>query len=634
MVNWLDEMPAFMEKYKREHPEEYQRLQDEQDQQQGTAPLTPLQPLPDPNPKRGFHGGVESGVGPASPNPLGMPGTTPPPSSGDMPSWPSGIGPQQPPDNAPLDPGWAQDWQKFWQQQQPKPQMNIPPPPPTPGSPFPGRRIDASAGLLGGNLGALLGQGGGQGLLGGAGNDTFDLTAPPAYPSDMEKGLAPLPFPPLGDTPTGDLTAQALQAPHNIRGGGGGYTEMDAPGLLGSSGADTLGGGSMDTLGVGGAAPADDGSNPNFFSRLFGGGKGGSDWGPALMQLGGGIAAGATEGWGAGIGKGLGLAGASLQRSKEQRKQEEYQKAALAERAREHEESMQLEREKLNKPDLTDDEQEYNRAVAQGFKGGFMDYVTSIKKAGAQNINIGPEGGNYGKPPENRSWVYETPRDEQGNPTGPPQVKMEPVPGGGGAQRPMSVPLEGSPEDKAIKAKSDMTRTLGDMGKGYQELDKMGAIPNPDRTPAENVGAAARSSGVGQSVGQATGDPAASVRQRILNKRPLLINHIRQITGMGAKSMDSNTELNFYMQMTSDPHKDVWSNYAALDQLDQQFGDGTWLENQGFDDNTKARIRNAGFELQKQAPPPGFKQPKEWTEGAEVWAELPPAVQQRWIDSH
>ena len=162
----------------------------------------------------------------------------------------------------------------------------------------------------------------------------------------------------------------------------------------------------------------------------------------------------------------------------------------------------------------------------------------------------------------------------------------------------------------------------------------MGAIPNPDRTPAENIGASARSSGPGQSVGQATGDPAASVRQRILNKRPLLINHIRQITGMGAKAMDSNTELNFYMQMTSDPHKDVWSNYAALDQLDQQFGDGTWLENQGFDDNTKARIRNAGFELQKQAPPPGFKQPKEWTEGAEVWAELPPAVQQRWIDSH
>ena len=236
--------------------------------------------------------------------------------------------------------------------------MQIPPPPP--GS----RRVEAA--LAPGLLGDGITGGGGQGLLaGGSGLDALKNwwsegeyrplggggkpAAPPYQLDPMNPlsmmsgggepalsvgGYQPDPTtqpPPGGDTAGPDptlLDSVSMQAPHSIRGGGGPGLLADA-GIPGSGGADVLGAG---------APPADDGSNANFFSRLFGGGKDGGargDWGPALMQLGGGIAAGATEGWGAGIGKGLGLAGASLQRSKEQNAEEQYRKDALAVRARE-----------------------------------------------------------------------------------------------------------------------------------------------------------------------------------------------------------------------------------------------------------------------------------------------------------
>ena len=40
----------------------------------------------------------------------------------------------------------------------------------------------------------------------------------------------------------------------------------------------------------------------------------------------------------------------------------------------------------------TSDIQNYNQAVAQGYKGSFMDYQTALKKAGATNINMPTEG--------------------------------------------------------------------------------------------------------------------------------------------------------------------------------------------------------------------------------------------------
>lgn len=65
----------------------------------------------------------------------------------------------------------------------------------------------------------------------------------------------------------------------------------------------------------------------------------------------------------------------------------------------------QLEMQKAAKgPDPTDDQREYDMAVSQGYKGSFMDYMQEIKKAGATNINMGPNGIDYGDPGAGYVW--------------------------------------------------------------------------------------------------------------------------------------------------------------------------------------------------------------------------------------
>lgn len=66
------------------------------------------------------------------------------------------------------------------------------------------------------------------------------------------------------------------------------------------------------------------------------------------------------------------------------------------------------------KPDMTDDIREFNLAQQQGFQGGFMDYMTSLRRAGAdRNTSVGniPQG-------------YQLQQGEDGS------LRMVPVPGG------------------------------------------------------------------------------------------------------------------------------------------------------------------------------------------------------------
>ncbi len=44
------------------------------------------------------------------------------------------------------------------------------------------------------------------------------------------------------------------------------------------------------------------------------------------------------------------------------------------------------------KSQLTDDEREFSRAQRDGYGGTFMEYLTSMKKAGATSVNVGTEG--------------------------------------------------------------------------------------------------------------------------------------------------------------------------------------------------------------------------------------------------
>jgi hypothetical protein len=89
-----------------------------------------------------------------------------------------------------------------------------------------------------------------------------------------------------------------------------------------------------------------------------------------------------------------------------------------------------------------------------------------------------------------------------------------------------------------------------------------------------NVLAAVGSSGPGQFLGNMVGTENQSARNSIAQTRPLLLNAIKQATGMSAKQMDSNAELKMYLAAATDPKLDIKANMAALDSLDRLYGLG------------------------------------------------------------
>ena len=140
--------------------------------------------------------------------------------------------------------------------------------------------------------------------------------------------------------------------------------------------------------------------------------------------------------------------------------------------------------------------------------------------------------------------------------------------------------IPGGPADvkaHAAQSKLDAGRqTVNDLVMGlrdhYDQLDKQGGITNPDKGAMTNLTAGIGSSGPGQAVGRLFGTQTQSIRNTIAQQRPLLLNAIKEATGMSAKQMDSNAEMKMYLAAATDPTLDVKANRAALDMLDKLYG--------------------------------------------------------------
>jgi hypothetical protein len=108
----------------------------------------------------------------------------------------------------------------------------------------------------------------------------------------------------------------------------------------------------------------------------------------------------------------------------------------------------------------------------------------------------------------------------------------------------------------------------------YVTLASSGAMLDVSNSSFENIMAATRSSDLGQMFGRITGTNEQSIRNSIKKIKPLLIQDIRQSTDMGARGLDSEKELEFYLQAATDEKTDIQSNIAAIVVLDEAFGDG------------------------------------------------------------
>lgn len=137
---------------------------------------------------------------------------------------------------------------------------------------------------------------------------------------------------------------------------------------------------------------------------------------------------------------------------------------------------------------------------------------------------------------------------------------------------------EVTPQAKKNIARKGVSGKLATLGNHYLNLNSMNAIVNVDNPTPTNILAAGRASEVGQFFGRITGTDAQSIRNSISKLRPLLLQDIRQSTDMGARGLDSEKELEFYLQAATDTKTDIQSNIAAMVVLDEAYGEGLVAE--------------------------------------------------------
>lgn len=154
----------------------------------------------------------------------------------------------------------------------------------------------------------------------------------------------------------------------------------------------------------------------------------------------------------------------------------------------------------------------------------------------------------------------------------PDMSGLEPIPGG------PSDPRTVAKVDSTAIAKNDarqrVDKMLNQIESSYQELAKMGGAVSTALPARQNIQNRLAASDAGQLLGGALGTQEQSIRNSIRQSIPLLMNEIRSATGMSAKAMDSNAELQFYLRAATDPTMDIEANLRAIKALRETYGMG------------------------------------------------------------
>lgn len=154
----------------------------------------------------------------------------------------------------------------------------------------------------------------------------------------------------------------------------------------------------------------------------------------------------------------------------------------------------------------------------------------------------------FGKPEAGRRWKADG--------------TEEPIPGGSADQKQQATQL----------GKGTVSDVIGGLRTMYNQLEESGGVTSTSNSGMGNLGAGIASTGIGQATGRLFGTGNQSLRNSIVQSRPLLVQAIMKSTGMSARQMDSNAELKLWLSVATDPTLDVQANRRALDQLEKLFG--------------------------------------------------------------
>ncbi len=168
-----------------------------------------------------------------------------------------------------------------------------------------------------------------------------------------------------------------------------------------------------------------------------------------------------------------------------------------------------------------------------------------------------------------------------------PDGAVRPIPGGPAdpeiirrqaeARRPPPPGPEGTPAQQARaegqrSARDMLSQELNTVMGYYEGLNRMGAMTSPSRAAAANVAAAARATGVGQTAERFLGTEAQTLRDNISNARLRILNHVKNATGATAAQMNSNVELQTWLNALTNPQQSIETVRETLGQMDAVLG--------------------------------------------------------------
>lgn len=168
-----------------------------------------------------------------------------------------------------------------------------------------------------------------------------------------------------------------------------------------------------------------------------------------------------------------------------------------------------------------------------------------------------------------------------------PDGAVRPIPGGPAdpeiirrqaeARRAPPPGPEGTPAQQARaegqrSARDMLSQELNTVMSYYEGLNRMGAMTSPSRAAAANVAAAARATGVGQTAERFLGTEAQTLRDNISNARLRILNHVKNATGATASQMNSNMELQAWLNALTNPQQSIETVRETLGQMDAVLG--------------------------------------------------------------
>ena len=218
------------------------------------------------------------------------------------------------------------------------------------------------------------------------------------------------------------------------------------------------------------------------------------------------------------------------------------------------------------------DQQGYETAQNQGYKGSFLDYKKELARSGRAAVaEPAPTITQVVDPKNSKQMLNVNARLYGGGSMGDPGVI------GVAGREPGYVAREekaATKQTETEKSKGQVDNLVAQLGSYYDALSGEGGITSTSLRAGSNAMAGIASSGLGQATGRLFGTQAQSQRNSIVQTRPLLVQAIKNATGMSAKQMDSNVELKMMLATATDPTLDLEANRRALANLAALYGTG------------------------------------------------------------